>query len=125
MEVTGSIRLDNNVSSDDETVNLKQHVKFRIHVFFFESANLKAQQIFAYTLMDEWVSRQHTLLVVAQETQLQNDQHKVVENDAANTDYPIMCYIHLQRVVVISYFPNIEDHIKLEDGSSPYTSLKI
>ena len=31
--------------------------------------------------MDEWISRQHTLLVVAQETQLQSDQHKVVEND--------------------------------------------
>ena len=32
--------------------------------------------------MDEWISRQHTLLVVAQESQLQSDQHKVVENDA-------------------------------------------
>jgi len=31
--------------------------------------------------MDEWISRQHTLLVVTQETQLQSDQHKVVEND--------------------------------------------
>ena len=39
--------------------------------------------------MDEWISRQHTLLVVAQESQLQSDQHKVVENDADITDYPI------------------------------------
>ena len=43
--------------------------------------------------MDEWVSRQHTLLVVAQETQLQSDQHKVVENDAEVTDYPINSYV--------------------------------
>ena len=43
--------------------------------------------------MDHWISRQHTLLVVAQETQLQSDQHKVVENDADITDYPINSYV--------------------------------
>ena len=43
--------------------------------------------------IDEWVSRQHPLLVVAQETQLQSDQHKVVENDAEVTDYPINSYV--------------------------------
>jgi hypothetical protein len=31
--------------------------------------------------MDELISRQHTLLVVAQENQLKNDQHQLVEND--------------------------------------------
>ena len=43
--------------------------------------------------VDEWVSRQHTQLVVAQETQLQSDQHKVVENVAEITDYPINSYV--------------------------------
>jgi len=43
--------------------------------------------------MDEWVSRQHTLIVVAQETQLQSDQHKVVENDSEIKDYPINSYV--------------------------------
>ena len=43
--------------------------------------------------MDEWISRQHTLLVVAQESQLQSDQHKVVENDADITDNPINSYV--------------------------------
>ena len=43
--------------------------------------------------MDEWISCQHTLLVVAHETQLQSDQHKVVENDAEITDYPINSYV--------------------------------
>ena len=43
--------------------------------------------------MDEWISRQHTLLVVAQETQLQIYQHKVVENDADITDYLINSYV--------------------------------
>jgi len=37
---------------------------------------------------DEWISRQHTLLVVAQETQLQN-----VENDTDITDYSINSYV--------------------------------
>ena len=31
--------------------------------------------------MDECISRHHTLLVVAQEIQLQRDQHQLVEND--------------------------------------------
>ena len=43
--------------------------------------------------MDEWISRQHTMLVVAQETQLQSDQHKIVENDAEITDYPANYYL--------------------------------
>ncbi len=43
--------------------------------------------------MDEWISRQHTRLVVAQESQLQSDQHKVVEYDADVTDYPINSYV--------------------------------
>ena len=43
--------------------------------------------------MDDWISRQHTLLVVAQETQFQIDQHKVVENDADITNYPINSYV--------------------------------
>ena len=46
--------------------------------------------------MDEWISRQHTLFVVAQETQLQCDQHKVVENDAEITDYPVNSYVLTQ-----------------------------
>ena len=71
--------------------------------------------------MDEWISRQHTLLVVAQESQLQSDQHKVVENDADITDYPINSYV--------LYTPPMGRSNKLlpklKDGSSPYTSLKI
>jgi hypothetical protein len=39
--------------------------------------------------MDEWISRQNTLLLVARENQQQSDQHRLVENDAEITDYPI------------------------------------
>jgi len=35
----------------------------------------------------------HVSIHVAQETQLQSDQHKVVENDAGITDYPINSYV--------------------------------
>jgi len=69
--------------------------------------------------LDEWISRQHTLLVVAQDTQHQSDQHKVVETDVG------MCYIHLHWVVVISYFPSIKDNIKLEVEGSLSTSLRL
>ena len=43
--------------------------------------------------MDEWISRQHTLLIVARENQQQSDQHRLVENDAEITDYPINSYV--------------------------------
>ncbi len=43
--------------------------------------------------MDEWISRQHTILVAAQEHQLQSDQHKVVENDPDITDYLVNSYV--------------------------------
>ena len=39
------------------------------------------------------LSRQHTILVAAQEHQLQSDQHKVVENDPDITDYPVNSYV--------------------------------
>ena len=43
--------------------------------------------------MDEWISKQHTLLVVAQESQRQSDQHQLMENDPGITDYPIHSYV--------------------------------
>ena len=106
---------------------LSHSIRRTSHVMSPVSSSVDSSDTSLSDRMDEWISRQHTLLVVAQETQLQSDQHKVVENDAEITDYPINSYvcIHLQRTVVTSYFPNIEDHIKLEDQSSLYTSLKI
>ena len=46
-----------------------------------------------YIPMDEWISRQHTLLIVAQENELQSDQYQLVENDPAITNYPINSYV--------------------------------
>ena len=64
--------------------------------------------------MDEWISRQHTLLVVAQENQLKSDQHQLVENDPDITDYPINSYVLYTPPTgrVTSYFPSIRDLIK-------------
>ena len=106
---------------------LSHSIRLTSHIMSPVDSCIDSSDISLSDRMDEWVSRQHTLLVVAQETHLQSDQHKVVENDAEITNYPINSYghIHLHQVVVTSYFPNIEDHIKLEDGSSPYTSSKI
>ena len=43
--------------------------------------------------MDEWISRQHTVQVVPQESQRQSNQHQLVENDPDITDYPIHSYV--------------------------------
>ncbi len=43
--------------------------------------------------MDEWISRQHMLLIAAQENQHRSDQHHLVENDAEITEYPINSYV--------------------------------
>ena len=85
------------------------------HIMSPVSSGIVSSDISLSDRMDEWISRQHTLLVAAQETQLQSDQHKVVENDAEIT------------VIfrAISFFPSIKDHIKLEDRSNLSTSLKI
>lgn len=39
--------------------------------------------------MDKWISRQHTLLIAAQENQLRTDQHRLVENEGEIADYPV------------------------------------
>ena len=61
--------------------------------------------------MDEWISRQHTLLIVAQENQPKSGQQQLVENDPDITDYPINSYV-LPRDRVTSYFPSTKDLIK-------------
>jgi hypothetical protein len=43
--------------------------------------------------MDEWISRQHTVLIAAEEHQRQSDQHRVVEKDLDITDYPVNSYV--------------------------------
>jgi hypothetical protein len=57
------------------------------------SGNVDSSDTALSDRMDELISRLHTLLVVAQESQFQSDQHKVVENDADITDYPINSYV--------------------------------
>ena len=106
---------------------LSHAIRLTSHIVSPVSSGIDSNDTSLSDRMDEWISRQHTLLVVAQETQLQCDQHKVVENNADITDYPVnsYVYIHLHQVVATSYFPDIEDHIKLEDESSLSTSLKI
>ncbi len=64
--------------------------------------------------MDEWISRQHTLLVVAQENQLKSDQHQLVEDDPDITDYPINSYV--------LYTPPTGRSNKLLPNQSVYTS---
>jgi len=54
--------------------------------------------------MDEWIERQHTLLIAAQENQHQEDQHRLVLHDPIlrSIQSILMCYIHQQQVVIIN-----------------------
>ena len=43
--------------------------------------------------MDDWVSKQCTLMNVAKEKQLQSDFHAMVEYDPTVTEYPVHSYV--------------------------------
>ena len=43
--------------------------------------------------MDEWISRQTTLITVARDKQSQTDFHSLVEYDANITEYPVNSYV--------------------------------
>jgi len=68
---------------------LSHSIQLTSHIMLPIRSSIDSSDISLSDRMDEWISRQHTLLVVAQESQLQSDQHKVVENDADVTDYLI------------------------------------
>jgi transposase InsO family protein len=72
---------------------LSHSIRLTSHIMSPISGSVDSSDTSLSDRMDEWISRQHTLLVVAQESQLQSDQHKVVENDADITDYPINSYV--------------------------------
>ena len=52
-----------------------------------------AQQIALSDTMDEWISKQHTLITVARETQLASDAHALFEYDPLITEYPVHSYV--------------------------------
>ena len=72
---------------------LSHSIRLTSHIMSPISGSVDSSDISLSDRMDEWISRQRTLLVVAQERQLQSDQHKVVENDDDVTDYPINSYV--------------------------------
>ena len=72
---------------------LSHSIRLTSHIMSPVDSSIDSSDTSLSDRIDEWVSRQHTLLVVAQETQLQSDQHKGVESDADITDYPINSYV--------------------------------
>jgi hypothetical protein len=72
---------------------LSHSIRLTSHIMSTIGSSINSSDTSLSDRMDEWVSRQHTLIVVAQETQLQSDQHKVVENDSEIKDYPINSYV--------------------------------
>jgi len=68
---------------------LSHSIRLTSHIMSPVNSHINPNDTSLSDRMDEWISRQHTLLAVAKETQLQTDQHKFVENDAEITDYPI------------------------------------
>jgi len=72
---------------------LSHSIRLTSHIMSPIGSSINSSDTSLSDRMDEWVSRQHTLIVVAQETQLQSDQHKVVENDSEIKDYSINSYV--------------------------------
>jgi hypothetical protein len=72
---------------------LSHSIRLSSHILTSVQCNVESSDISQSSRLDEWISRQHTLLLVAQEHQLQTDQHKVVENDPDVTDYPVNSYV--------------------------------
>jgi hypothetical protein len=72
---------------------LSHSIRLSSHILTPVQRNVESSDISLSSRLDEWISRQHTLLLGAQEHQLQTDQHKVVENDPDVTDYPINSYV--------------------------------
>jgi hypothetical protein len=72
---------------------LSHSIRLTSHIMSPISDSVDSSDTSLSDRMDEWISRQHTLLVVAQESQLQSDQHEVIENDADVNDYPINSYV--------------------------------
>ena len=72
---------------------LSHSIRLTSHIMSPISSSVDSSESSVSDRIYEWISRQHTLLVVAQERQVQSDQHKVVENDADVTDYPINSYV--------------------------------
>jgi len=63
------------------SISLSSYILTPVH------GGVSSSDILLSDRLDEWISRQHTLLIVAQEHQI--DQHKIVENDPDVTDYPV------------------------------------
>ena len=72
---------------------LSHSIRLSSHKLTPVQRNVESSDISLSSRLDEWISRQHTLLLVAQEHQLQTDQHKVVENGPDVTDYPVNSYV--------------------------------
>ena len=72
---------------------LSHSIPLSSHILTPVQRNVESSDISLSSRLDEWISRQHKLLLVAQEHQLQTDQHKVVENDPDVTDYPVKSYV--------------------------------
>ena len=106
---------------------LSHAIRLTSHIMSPVSSGIDSSDTSLSDRMDEWISRQHTLLVVPRRLKFNVISTKSLRMTLISpTILSIhMCCIHPQWVVVTSYFQNIEDRIKLEDGSSPYTSLKI
>ena len=65
---------------------LSHSIRLTSHIISPIRSSIDSSDISLSDRMDEWISRQYSLLVVAQESQLQSDQHKVCDT-AIRTQY--------------------------------------
>ena len=81
------------------------------HILTPVQRNVESSDISLSSRLDEWISRQHELLLVAQEHQLQTDQHRTTMMLRTILSTSMYCTFH-PWVAVTSYLLDIKDRIK-------------
>ena len=72
---------------------LSHSIRLSSHIMTPINSGIDSSDVSLSGRMDEWISRQHTVLIAAEEHQRQSDQHRVVEKDLDITDYPVNSYV--------------------------------
>ena len=77
----------------NNSISLSKQILMSQRVLHIQDTTRPKGQIALSDRMDEWISKQNTLIKVARERQSTTDHHALVEYDPAVTEYPINSYV--------------------------------
>ena len=77
----------------NNSISLSKQILMSQRVLHMQDTTRSTGQIALSDRMDEWISKQNTLIKVASKKQSKTDHHALVEYDPAVTEYPINSYL--------------------------------